>query len=258
MRKLAAQVVLGAVVRGPLEHDEPLGGAGARVDGTGVILRRHRVARHRQGEQRMRPVLRDLVDGAVAQERLGSGEVKAWGEARVGRPLRQRAAPLVGLHHEVLARVHELPGTAGGALRPIGGEPLLEIRDLRVVAVGWATVELDRAAAELGAILLPGTTFTDARASVHLGAACRIGRVRPGAAQAEVVVLLEPYTEGRLAATLARHDEGWRATWLAAEGSLDLPLSVERAGPLGEERLILDGPLTGPHRLVVTAATLAP
>ena len=30
------------------------------------------------------------------------------------------------------------------------------------------------------------------------------------------IVLLEPSTEGRLAATLARHGEGWCATWLAA------------------------------------------
>lgn len=132
----------------------------------------------------------------------------------------------------------------------------------RIVAVGWATVELDRAATELAPLLVPGTAFAEATACEHLGARCRIGRVRPGAAPAEVVVLLEPSTEGRLAATLARHDEGWQVSWeaadTAADPSSDLGLSVERPGPLGLERLVLGGPVAGSHRLVVTAATLRP
>lgn len=132
--------------------------------------------------------------------------------------------------------------------------------DRRVVAVGWATVELDRATAELATLLVPGTAFAEATACEHLGARCRIGRVRPGAAPAEVVVLLEPSTEGRLAATLARYDEGWQVSWEAADSaavpSPDLGLSAQRPGPLGPERLVLGGPVAGPHRLVVTAATL--
>lgn len=134
--------------------------------------------------------------------------------------------------------------------------------DRRIVAVGWATVDLDRAAVELAPLLEPGTAFADAMPSEHLGARCRVGRVRPGAAAAEVVVLLEPYTEGRLTATLARHDEGWRASWevrerATVEGRSDAEaLSSERPGPLGSERVVLGGPATGPHRLVVTAATL--
>lgn len=127
-----------------------------------------------------------------------------------------------------------------------------------IVAVGWATVELDRAAAEFAPLLVPGTVFADATPSEHLGAWCRIGRVRPGAAEADIVILLEPFTEGRLAATLARHDEGWRATWVTTPEPADLALSVERPGPLGPERIVLGGPVTGPHRLVVAAATLSP
>lgn len=132
----------------------------------------------------------------------------------------------------------------------------------RLLAVGWTTVELDRAAEELADLLVPGATFAQATSCEHLGASCRVGQVRPGVVPAEIVVLLEPSTEGRLAATLARHDEGWQVTWEAADEAtartVDLVLSVERPGPLGPERLLLGGPATGPHRLVVTAATIAP
>lgn len=130
----------------------------------------------------------------------------------------------------------------------------------RALAVGWTTVELDRAAGELAHLLVPGAAFADATPCEHLGAWCRIGRVRPGVAAADIVVLLEPSTEGRLAATLARHDEGWWVTWEAADGAADEDpvLSSERPGPLGPERLVLGGPATGPHRLLVRAATIAP
>jgi len=131
-----------------------------------------------------------------------------------------------------------------------------------ILAVGWTTVELDRAARELAHLLAPGAAFVEATPCEHLGAWCRIGRVRPGAAAAGVVVLLEPSTEGHLAATLARHDEGWQVTWEAVDDATTraagVILTMERHGPLGPERLILGGPATGPHRLVVTAATIAP
>lgn len=130
----------------------------------------------------------------------------------------------------------------------------------RILAVGWATVELDRAAGELAPLLVPGTAFAEAAPSEHLGAWCRIGRVREGAAAADLVILLEPFTEGRMAATLARHDEGWHVTWEApgdaAGPSADLVRSVQRPGPLGPERLVPGGRTTGPHRLVVAAVTL--
>lgn len=121
----------------------------------------------------------------------------------------------------------------------------------RVVAIGWATVELDRAAREFGA----DDDFLAADGSIHLGAGCR---VRPGGPARPALVLLEPSTEGRLAASLARHGEGWTAVWLAvAGGHPGVPVSVPRPGPLGIERLRLDGPRDGPHRLLVEAATIA-
>lgn len=142
-----------------------------------------------------------------------------------------------------------------------------------LIAVGWATVDLDRAATELAPLLDPGTAFEDAADSVLLGARCRVGRAsrmeRPDGAT--MVILLEPRTEGRLAATLARHGEGWCATWEIADAVIGdapgayrdpgrdpgaLATSARRAGPLGEERLLSDGPASGPHRLLVSAATI--
>lgn len=132
----------------------------------------------------------------------------------------------------------------------------------RLIALGWATVELERAAMEVGAELrIPAERFVGAAATPALGARCRVARgVLPGGAS---LVLLEPATEGRLAATLARSGEGPAAVWLAV---VDLPsaiaalrvagveTSVERAGPFGAERLVLDRPIHGPHRLLVELA----
>jgi len=117
-----------------------------------------------------------------------------------------------------------------------------------VLAVGWATVELDRAAVQLAHLLVPGSAFDDAPSSVVLGARCRMG---PAIERAGLrIVLLEPETEGRLAATLARSDEGWVATWVATPTTGIPGLGAAGSGPLGNERL-LGGSFTGPHRLFV-------
>ena len=127
------------------------------------------------------------------------------------------------------------------------------------LAVGWATVELDRAARELADLLGPGSAFHDAPSSEALGARCRVGT---DAAEGGVrIVLLEPETEGRLSATLARHGEGWVATWVAATDASSSPvaqLSGARPGPFGLERLVLCGPVSGPHRFVVEAVPSRP
>jgi hypothetical protein len=131
----------------------------------------------------------------------------------------------------------------------------------RVVAIGWSTIELDRAAAELGAAfdILPDR-FVDAGGSIALGARCRIGR---GVLEGLSLVLLEPATEGLLAASLARVDEGPVAVWLTAAGlapttapgqATSAAASARRGGPLGPERLLLGGPIHGPYRLLVEPA----
>ncbi len=123
------------------------------------------------------------------------------------------------------------------------------------MAVGWATVELDRAARELSHLLAAGAGFKPAASSVILGARCRAG---PAAEAGLWIALLEPDTEGRLAGTLARSGEGWAASWVLAGPMATQRLSAKRPGPFGPERLVLRGPFTGPHRFVVEAVPSPP
>lgn len=127
------------------------------------------------------------------------------------------------------------------------------------VALGWATVELERAVDELtDGLGIPAGRFVPRADSEVLGARCLVaGAVLPGGA---ALVLLEPATEGRLAATLARVGEGPAAIWLAASDHAGdvglariggLATTSARPGPIGVEYLILGGPIHGPHRLLV-------
>ena len=131
-----------------------------------------------------------------------------------------------------------------------GGEAL----GLPVVALGWATVDSERALAELG----EHGPFEAAPDEAILGARCAIGS-RDVAIR---LAILEPNTEGRLAATLARHAEGLAVLWVAAAGTLpqDLRLSTPADGPFGRERLVLGGRLGDRHLLVVErpAGTIEP
>ena len=151
---------------------------------------------------------------------------------------------------------------------------LAQLAGVRPVAVGWATVELERAELELSAALaLSADGFGPAASSIALGARCRIA---PGAlGDALALVLLEPETEGRLAATLARLGEGPAVVWLVVAGcdttdagsatdaaSATLRLfatmtAAVRPGPLGPERLVLGGPIHGPHHLLVARMVVA-
>ena len=137
--------------------------------------------------------------------------------------------------------------------------PVLLRTGVRPMALGWATVELDRAAASLaGELSLPPEAFENAAETIALGARCRLARgVLTGGAS---LVLLEPATEGRLAASLARLGEGPAAIWLSVPGlaatvaalrAVGVATSAECSGPFGPERLILGGPVHGPHRLLI-------
>jgi hypothetical protein len=118
---------------------------------------------------------------------------------------------------------------------------------VEVAAVGWATVELDRAAAVLGEEL--DTRFTPAARDALLGASVRRSTSgRPG------ILLLEPDTEGRLAGALAKHGEGSIALYLSVQDLEALPgtLSIRAGnGPLGPARLVLGGPPWGPFIILV-------
>ena len=131
-----------------------------------------------------------------------------------------------------------------GALAAAPGQPL---------ALGWATVELERAAAELAAELGIGArAFLPASDSVVLGALCRVAYgVLP---DDRPLAILEPRTEGRLAGLLARRGEGPAVTWTRPED----PTPGRRhgaayPGPFGPERLSPDSPAHGPFALLIDA-----
>lgn len=107
--------------------------------------------------------------------------------------------------------------------------------DATLIGVGWTTVEIDRAAAELGLTVSPAPDDT------ALGAWCRSTAGPDGV----TVVLLEPATEGRLAWSLARLGEGPYVTWWAAAGIDRLPALGTSSGPLGSVRLLRDRPPDG-------------
>lgn len=135
-----------------------------------------------------------------------------------------------------------------------------------LLAIGWATIDLDRAARSILPEARPGggrTTTSTSRPGAHwdesLGARSRLLPVRPGGLP---VVLLEPSTEGRLAAALARFGEGPAALYVRV-GSEPLVSVAERLrrsglmigrvdhGPLGEQLLAPSSRPWGPHVLLV-------
>ncbi|HLY14823.1 MAG TPA: hypothetical protein VKR24_10765 [Candidatus Limnocylindrales bacterium] len=119
-----------------------------------------------------------------------------------------------------------------------------------VAAIGWATVELDRAAAQLSAEL--GTTFEPAIRDALLGAT-----VRRSTGTEPPILIEEPDTEGRLSGALAKHGEGPIALYLRLAHLDQLPsqLSIRAGnGPLGPARLVLNGPPWGPFLILVGPA----
>ena len=124
--------------------------------------------------------------------------------------------------------------------------------ELPVVGIGWATVELDRAAGELSGI----ARFSGAPRDATLGASVRRA-VGDGART--TLVLLEPDTEGLIAAALARFGEGVAAVYLGPLDRADVDdtprLGPSQPGPLGPARLVIGRPAWGPHALVLAGVT---
>ncbi len=121
----------------------------------------------------------------------------------------------------------------------------------RKTIVGWATVELDRAEVEVASALVTlGEPRIEPAADERLlGARCRLLRF----GEHRDMLLLEPSTEGRLAAALARYGEGSVVLYLLAHiGAVErarragFTLSGEGRGPFGSERLVIAGPRYGP------------
>jgi hypothetical protein len=131
---------------------------------------------------------------------------------------------------------------------------------LRRLAVGHATVDLDDAEAALRASA--AAEVTSAADDELLGGRARIAASKDG----ETIVLLEPYTEGRLAASLARFGHGPIVEYLeaaddddvtAAAAAAGIVLSAVRAGPFGPQRLVVGGKPWGPHIILVDRSRAA-
>jgi hypothetical protein len=156
-------------------------------------------------------------------------------------------AGLVAAAEAIRAQAAERDGPDG----PIGRAEL--------VGIGWATVELERAARELGAELGidPGGWVPTARDAL-LGA--RAWSAPAPVDDGPAIVLLEPDAEGRLAATLVRFAEGVGAVYLRAPvegrsapaaGSVHPRVSAVAQSALGPARLVLDRPAWGPNVLLL-------
>jgi hypothetical protein len=124
-----------------------------------------------------------------------------------------------------------------------------------VVARIWRTVDVERTVAELGLEAAPLAN------DELLGAQGVL--VRPP--EGPPVAILEPSTEGRLAATLARLGEGDGGSYVAAREGLDavrasgVPLGPEAIGPFGRSALLRPGPVVpGPGTMPFTILVESP
>jgi hypothetical protein len=126
---------------------------------------------------------------------------------------------------------------------------------------GWATVDLDRAEVEVAdAYRSEGPARVRPAADDDLlGARSRLVEFSTPSR----VVLLEPRTEGRIAASLARFGEGIVAIYVIVDEDFDevvervgraIPLSAEAPGPFGRQRLVASSPRWGAHLVLAANA----
>jgi len=151
-----------------------------------------------------------------------------------------------------------VPGSVAGLIERIladAGRP--DARPLGAsepIALGWATVDLDRAIPEIALGLGLSTDAFDLSVdSEILGAR---GLMVPAAIAGVSLAILEPSTEGRLAAALARSGEGPVAVWFLAQEVAEIPrgaIGQEQPGPFGPERLASGGLVGGLYRFIVVA-----
>lgn len=125
---------------------------------------------------------------------------------------------------------------------------------------GWATVDSDRVERDLVASFgrLSPVSSRKLPDDTLLGAQCRLLQSGPGSLE---ILLLEPVTEGRIAASLARFDEGPVAVYVLVPAERlravlrdlqdgGLVLSGEGSGPFGRERLVAGSPRWGAHLII--------
>jgi hypothetical protein len=128
------------------------------------------------------------------------------------------------------------------------GQPSTGTARIRLLGIGWATVELERAALVVGPALgVDSNAYKDTNVDAWLGARARLARGDDGVAMA----LLEPTTEGRLAAALARWGEGPIAIYLGVPGPA---IGATRPGPFGASSIVHAARPWGPFVFAVAAA----
>jgi hypothetical protein len=128
--------------------------------------------------------------------------------------------------------------------------------DAVTLAEIWATVDTDRALVELHA-----RVGSPAANDELLGARVSVVAATPAR---PVLAVVEPITEGRLAATLARHGEGSVGRYVEVADGLaparrraavaGIGVSRVAEGPFGPSMLVLLGPVTGPHLILCDPA----
>ena len=134
--------------------------------------------------------------------------------------------------------------------RAILESPALEGATL--VAIGWATVEIERAEMQLEAAIGDGGSWAEAPRDALLGA--RAAVYRSIAAASPLLVALEADTEGRLAASLARHGEGVAAAYVTVRPGTALAagaFGIPAGGPLGRGRRLARGGIGEPSIIVL-------
>jgi hypothetical protein len=157
------------------------------------------------------------------------------------------------------------PGDPGVAMAP----PSVAEPGAELVAVIWATVDLERAEAELAPWLEPleQPQPPDADAALvdepHLGARGRVRTTR--ALPAGRIALMEPVTEGAIAASLARDGEGPCGLYVrpatapeTAPASAPDPGPRPRVGPFGPSVRVRMAAKAGPHLLLLAPGTIEP
>jgi hypothetical protein len=128
-----------------------------------------------------------------------------------------------------------------------------------VLASIWATVDLGRR------LDGPGLPLPTAEPSDDPLLGAWVVVMAPDA-EGSRLAIAEPNTEGRLAATLARHGEGLAGRYVAVADGLaiarsraaDAGIAVSRVeeGPFGPSMLVLIGPVSGPHLILCDPAAV--
>ena len=127
---------------------------------------------------------------------------------------------------------------------------LIDPGPVTTLATMWATVDRERARSAVGGIAeeLPGDE--------HLGAWVTL--LAHDAADEPPIALLEPSTEGRLAAWLARNGEGPAGRYVGVGAAAAFDGLASKATALGLGVTPVAGGPFGPSRLVIRRSTSAP